>query len=157
LKTNYNITTESSFFSSSSSSFYTCPVYARITRATVLFDILNGMLLTDFGTKKGIWKSYLPESDTPTRVHTHTLPRACPEGGWVVCTRVSVALEGNGVFKFLLLCPKEVSIIFSVTFCRFFIKTVKLSGLIETKRGRDREREIQREMLCAQMFHKSTK
>ena len=43
-----------------------------------------GTLFTAFGTKKWAWKSYLPESDTPSRVHTHTdthTHEGLPEGG----------------------------------------------------------------------------
>ena len=80
----------------------------------------------------------------------HSLPsfRGCVSAR----TRVAVKLEGNGVFKFQLLRPKEVNRAFSVTFWQIL---EKWSSLLEWKTKTESEREhvfvcvCEREWVCS--------
>ena len=58
-----------------------------------------------------------------------------------------MTLEGNKVFKFLLLCPNKVNIVFYITFFAITSKTIQLIGEREKREGegeRERERERKR-------------
>ena len=59
-----------------------------------------------------------------------------------------MSLEGNRVFKVLLLCPNKVNIAFYITFFAITSKMIQLIGEWRRGRGRgegERERERERE------------